>query len=199
MSPTIAVAFSERMRGGFAVGASEAAAGAREGGQSGSYLTLQAVATIDDVPSFVRSPAHAGRLSGTVTFPAVGAEATACQGTFALFVPGQEPGLKRMTYRAAFRAAGASYCLDGEKFVGRQSLLGAWTDTTTLHCRLHRGEDVTGPVVAAGVLHLGPLAFLRQLASFRTPGTVGLARLKALAGFLIFFSGELIDTYILRR
>ena len=95
---------------------------------------------------------------------------------------------------------GSTYCLDGAKHVRRRSVVGAWPDTTTLYCRLHEGPDPSGPVRAAGILRLGPLAFARQLVSFRTPNAGGPIRGAAsLSRFLAFFSGEVIDSYLISR
>lgn len=200
MTPAAAVEFREVMRGGFALGATDPAAGEGDGLRTGSRLSLQATAGIADVPAFVRDPRHAGRLTGRITFAPVGAEEAAAEGTFMLFAPTADPDLKQMIYRATFRVNGVAYCLDGAKHVRRRSVVRAWRDTTTLSCRLHEGVDTTGRVVAAGVLRLGPLAFARQLASFRTPGAAGpLHAVKTLAAFLAFFSGEVVDSYLLRR
>jgi hypothetical protein len=195
-----AVEFREVMRGAFASGATDPIAGSRDGARAGTTLTLQAIASIADVPAFVRDPEHAGSLAGRVTFSAVGAERAECHGTFRLFAPSGHPDLKLMVYRAGFEAAGKPYCLDGAKHVGQRSVLGAWSETTTLYCRLHEGADPSGRVIAAGVLRLGPFAFARQLASFRTPNASGaIGGLRALAGFLRFFSGEIIESYLVPR
>jgi len=200
MSPAPALEFREVMRGAFASGATDPLTGARDGARSGTVLTLQATAAIADAALIVRDPDHAGRLAGHVTFAPIGADRAACDGTFGLFAPTPDPGLKLMVYRAGFEVAGAPYCLDGAKHVRRGSVLRAWSDTTTLYCRLHEGADTTGRVIAAGVLRLGPLAFAGQLVSFRTPNAAGPGgSLRALAGFLWFFSGEVIDTYVFRR
>ena len=74
-----------------ALGAIDPRAGEHDGLRAGSLLTLQAAAAIDDVPSFVRSGARTGRLSGTVTCAAIGAQGSACDGTFQLFVPARSP------------------------------------------------------------------------------------------------------------
>ena len=195
-----AVRFREVMRGGFAPGATDPLSGERDGRRTGSYLTLRVTAAIADVPAFVRDPRHLGRLDGSVTFPALGADQATCSGALELFVPGTDPAVKLMVYRASFRVGDGEYCLDGAKHVGRHSVLRGWSDTTTLFCRLHQGADPSGPVIAAGVLRLGALAFAQQLLSFRTPGAGGPgSSLRALTGFLSFFSGELIDTYVVRR
>jgi hypothetical protein len=195
-----AVEFREVMRGAFASGATDPEAGERDGRRVGSYLTLHATAAIPNVPQFVRDPEHTGRLSGTVTFPAIGAREVALSGAFNLFMPSSDRDLKLMSYRATFRVAGAEYCLDGAKQVRRHSVLRAWTDTTTLYCRLHEGADTSGRVTAAGVLRLRPLAFARQLTSFRTPSASGVTdTVRALSGFFSFFAGEVIDSYLRPR
>ncbi|WP_291981831.1 hypothetical protein [Luteitalea sp.] len=197
MAARAAVSFSETMCGGFGWGATDPIVGAREGHAAASSLTLHAHAEIADVRAFVRDPGHGGRLRGSVTFAPIGAADATAEGTFGLFVPTAEPGVRLMTYRVAFRVDDRDYCLDGAKYVGRRSLLHGWSETTTLHCRLHAGADTTGAVVAAGVLHLGPMAFARQLTSFRTPAAGSLGDgVGALAGFLWFFSGELIAAYL---
>jgi cholesterol oxidase len=104
-----------------------------------------------------------------------------------------------MVYRAIFEHAGAAYCLDGAKHVRRRSVLHSWTDTTTLHCRLHAGTDTSAPIVAAGILRLRALDFARQLFSFRTvKSPTFAAKAAALATFFTFFARELLDTYFRR-
>jgi hypothetical protein len=192
-----ALEFREVMQGGFARGVSDPVAGARQGRRAGSSLTMHVSAAIADVPGFVRDPEHRGRLAGSITFPALGVHDAPSHGVFQLFAPSSDPDLKLMVYRVTFRAEGREYCLDGSKHVRRRSVLHAWTDTTTLFCRLHEGADTTGPVTAAGVLRLAPLAFARQLASFRTPGARGASdALGALAAFFAFFSGQVVDAYL---
>ena len=200
MATASGIRFHEVMSGGFAQGALDPARGERAGARAGTRLELRVTADIQDVGRFVQDPEHAGRLHGTVTFAPIGADRAAAEGRFRLFAPAADPNLKLMAYRVSFRARDAHYCLDGAKHVGRHSVLGAWADTTTLWCRLHAGGDTTGPVTAAGVLHLTPLAFARQLASFRTPGAARVGgSVRALAGFFSFFSRELLDTYVVRR
>jgi hypothetical protein len=193
------IAFHEVMRGGFAQRAQDPAAGEREGTRAGSILTLHASAEIPDVGAFVRDPDHTGRLHGTVTFSPIGADATPALGLFRLFAPSTDSDLKLMIYRVTFEARGSQYCLDGAKHVRRRSVLRAWGDTTTLSCRLHEGPDTTAAVAGAGILRLTPMAFARQLASFRTPGAHGVGSVMVVARFLAFFSGELLDSYVMPR
>jgi cholesterol oxidase len=193
------IAFHEVMRGGFSQGVRDPAGGEREGTRAGSVLTLHVTAAIPDIAAFVRDPDHEGALTGTVTVPPVGADASAASGAFRLFASSPDPDLKLMIYRVTFAANGTQYCLDGAKHVRRHSVLRAWRDTTTLSCRLHAGVDPAADVVGAGILRLSPLAFARQLASFRTPAAHGFGSVAALARFLAFFSTELIDSYVMPR
>jgi hypothetical protein len=172
----------------------------RGAGQPGGTLALHATATIPDVARFVADAGHGGVLGGAIAFDPFGPPRPISGGTFQLFVPTDDPDLKLMVYRATFEHGGATWCLDGAKQVRRRSILRSWTDTTTLYCRLHAGPDPAAPVVAAGALRLGPLAFAGQLFTFRTVQAATVAgKARALAGFFGFFSRELIDTYLWRR
>jgi cholesterol oxidase len=138
-------------------------------------------------------------LDGQVRFAALGGEVPADNGFAKLFAPTTDPNLKVMAYRVTFRHDGAMYCLDGVKHVRRRSVLHAWRDTTTLFCRLYDGTGTTGRILGAGTLHLTPLAFARQLGTFRTTHTRGIGRrVSTLARFLGFFTAQTIDTYFRR-
>lgn len=185
------------MAGPFALGAGDPEAGAHAGAAAGHRLILQARVVIDDVGRFVDDPRHQGGLESVVSFAPLGTGLAAHGGHVRLFTPTADPDLKRMEYRALFTCEGRTYCLDGAKEVRRGSVLRGWAATTTLPCRLHDGDDERGAAVGAGVLHLTPLAFLVQLASFRTLHAATLtAGLQARARFLRFFAGELIDSYV---
>jgi hypothetical protein len=186
------------MKGGLALHATDPVAGKRAAAGTGDVLTLRLIATIPDASRFVQDPAHTGELGGTVTFSRLGAHMPIAHGTFQLFVPAQDPDVKLMVYRAVVEHAGASYYLEGTKYVRRQ-VVHSWTDTTTLHCRLHAGTTAGAPVIAAGVLRLGAWDFMKQLLSFRTLAAPTFAgKIRALATFFTFFNGELLDSYIRR-
>jgi hypothetical protein len=194
------IRFHEVMKGPFAHGATDPVAGAREGLGDGSVLELHATATIDDVPRFVADDEHVGELTGAVTYRPISVARLPASGVFKLFTPTPDPNLKLMVYRVTFEHDGRRYCLDGAKHVRRRAVWHAWRDTTTLYCRLHAGDDPQAPVIAAGVLRLGVLAFGRQLLSFRPVNAPALThRARSFAGFLGFFSAQLLDTYFTRQ
>lgn len=200
MAGEAGLSFREVMAGGFAMGESDPAAGARRGRRDATRLSLHAQVVIEDLSRFVADLGHTGGLDGRVSFPPIGDGLAAPGGCVKLFTPTTDPDLKLMVYRVTFRHAGRTYCLDGAKHVRRRWVWHAWTDTTTLFCRLHEGPDPSGPVIGAGILRLTPLAFLRQLTTFRTINAPSLGRrLGALARFFRFFAAETIDTYLFTR
>jgi hypothetical protein len=152
---------------------------------------------IPSVTRFVADPQHTGMLDGTITFDGIGSNAPVVSGWFKLFAPSSDLDLKLMIYRMTFGGDAGVYTLHGEKHVRRGSILRAWRDTTTLRCRVHRGADDTGPVCAAGTLHITLPGFARQLLSFRTlhGGTLR-TRARALGGFFGFFARELRQSYL---
>jgi hypothetical protein len=187
------------MAGGFALGEREPERGARVGERDGTRLVLRASLSIPCVKAFVADGDHAGSLDGNVSFGPIGSDLRSASGGFTLFAPTGDPSLKLMQYRLTFRRGTDQYCLHGAKQVRRGSPLRGWGDTTTLQCRLHAGIDATGPVIGAGILRISSIGFAKQLLSFRTVNgrTLG-AKAQALGGFLAFFAGELVDSYLQR-
>jgi hypothetical protein len=190
--------FSEVMAGPFALGpAAPLLSGSRSTGEI--RLTLRASLTIPDVARFVADPEHRGALTATIAVGDRMNDVPAC-GWFKLFAPAGDPTLKLMIYRARFDHEGVPYTFHGVKEVGRRSVLRAWTETTTLNSRLHRGTDEQAPVCGAGTLRLTPGGFARQLLSFRpVDGTSASARVRAVSAFLLFFARELVDSYLSGR
>ena len=160
-------------------------------------LVLRATLTIADVAGFVRDPEHRGTLDGSITFAPIGRAVPATAGWFKLFARSADPEVKLMVYRMTVARGTSVYTLHGEKQVRRGSVLRAWSDTTTLRCRLHAGGDDTAPVCGAGILRISVIGFARQLCSFRTVNGVAVgAKGRALARFFSFFSRELIESYV---
>jgi hypothetical protein len=196
-TPSGGVIFRELMVGGFTMGETDPDLGEREGIRAGRFLSMNALAAIPDLSDFLEDPEHTGALTGGVSFAPLATEIAADTGQFKLFVRAREPRAKAMVYSMTFRANAHEYCLRGLKQVPHRSIFHSWKDTTTLFCRLHEGSNDSGPVVGAGILHLTPLEFARQLVSFRTVNAKSVsAKTRALAGFGAFFARELIDTYL---
>ena len=187
------------MTGGFALGATDPAEGARAGARAGTPLTLDVRVTLADVAAFVADPEHTAALTGTLTFPPLGAALTGRTGHAKLFVGTSDPALKLMAYRLVVQKDGQPYCLDGAKQVRRAPVWHGWRATTTLPCRLHAGPDPSAPVAGAGVIRLSPMAFVAQLLSFAAVHATSIGdRVRARIVFLRFFSRELVDTYLRR-
>src|SRR5690554_6564848 len=109
----IGISFRETMAGPFSLGTDDPREGKRRGQQGGERLAMHAEVGIDDLAAFVDDPGHAGNLSGTLDFPALGEGLRATNGVFNLFHPSEDPELKLMVYEMAFVAGGQEYYLAG--------------------------------------------------------------------------------------
>jgi cholesterol oxidase len=177
------VSFSEVMRGAFALGETDPAAGARRGEKEGSELAMHATVTVDDVDRFIDDPDHAGTLRSSVDFTPWGNGLPGGEGTFKLFSPSDDPRTKLMVYEFPFDRDDPGFDL--------------WSDTTTLYTTLHRGKDKSGAVVGAGILKLGVADFTKVLASMHAVGADDVKQKAAtLARFGRFFAGQLWDKYV---
>jgi predicted acylesterase/phospholipase RssA len=191
--------FRETMSGGFSLGETDPAKGERAGKRAGTHLTMNAAVIIRDLDRFVADPGHLGELAGHVTFPPLGESLPSKKGVFNLFSPAGQPETKWMIYELGFEHDGQSYYLAGKKEVRDDPGLDLWKDTTTLSARLHQGDDASGPVVGAGVLHLGPKELLSLVASITAQNAGHAANQAALVlKFGRFFLGNLWDSYIKR-
>ncbi len=191
------VSFSEVMRGAFALGETDPAAGARRGEKEGSELAMHATVTVDDVDRFIDDPDHAGTLRSSVDFTPWGNGLPGGEGTFKLFSPSDDPRTKLMVYEFPFDRQGEPYYLAGRKEVRDDPGFDLWSDTTTLYTTLHRGKDKSGAVVGAGILKLGVADFTKVLASMHAVGADDVKQKAAtLARFGRFFAGQLWDKYV---
>lgn len=159
------VSFTETMRGHLAAGATDPIAGEQQGREQRSTFSVRFDVDIHGVKRFLVDPEHEATVTGTVSGGLVGGRRPAV-GTFRQFVYEEDPSLRRMTYSIDFRAAsGEELRLAGVKTMPTAlRRFHPWRDTTTLYTTLERD----GEVVAAGILTIGPLAFLRQLVTFRS-------------------------------
>ena len=190
------ITFRETMRGPFALSEVDPERGRATGARANDELILNATIYIDDIERFEADPEHAGRIEGEVIFEPLGGPFPARGGRFNLFSPADEPDLKQMIYEVAFEHEGEPYYLAGHKDVRDDPGFDAWSDTTTLFTRLHRGTDASGPVVGAGVLSLGIDDLARLVATIRATGTESAGEgVGAVAAFGKFFLGALWERY----
>lgn len=156
------------------------------------YLAAQADGGIRDAEAL-----PAAVTAGYVRCDAFGGELAVRRGTFLAFVP---TGLTeprdalhlRMRYDLELAAPGGrDYRLEGFKLLENDPGYDSWSDTTTLFIRIWRGDEA----VATGVLQISPLAFMRQLRTFRGVGPSLGTRLRTVARYQRFFATAMLRTY----
>jgi len=190
MAERLGLKFSETMSGGFALGANDPAAGEKQ-------VAMHCKVTIDDLQAFVRDPQHSGKLAGSVDFTPFGAGIPCDPGIFNLFCAGNSPDVRWMVYEFGFAANGKRYYLSGKKIVRRGEEAQVLQQTTTLYTRLYDGNDISGPVLGAGTLHLGAGSIADMARTIQiTNAQNHLQVLQGLAMYLKLFVGELWHTYI---
>jgi len=187
---SLGLTFRETLSGGFSLGVTDPGAGEKKG--MGTVLTLDAAIHIHDVPAFLSDPNHAADLYGHLSFPPWGENLPAERGVFNLFLTSGRPAAKVMVCELGFEHDGRHYFLAGRTEVKQGSAFALWRETTSLFARLHEGTDQTGPVVGAGILHIGISEIAQVISSMHvTHAESASARTKALADFGRFFLGEL--------
>ena len=196
---TPGVTFTERMSGWFAFGEFDAARGAARGQRENTRLTLHGVVDIRDLAKFLNDPSHPGVLNGHVDGAGLRGPLLGTRGVFKLFSPTTDPALKLMVYEVGFTSDGKQYYLAGKKLVRHHFVLKLWPDTTTLYVQLHEGTDASGPVVGAGILHLGIVDLIKLLVTMHATNADANHSSRALVlEFLRMFLGELWVTYMQR-
>jgi hypothetical protein len=195
--PGLGLSFRETMAGGFRLGASDPQSGERDG--SATPLTMNATIHIEDVAAFVADPRHVGGLTGHIDFAPLGLAMPSESGVFGLFTPSDDRRLAYMVYEIGFRHEGQSYYLAGKKHVRIGSPFTLWGETTTLYTTLHQGCDAGGPIVGAGVLHLGVPQLARLMGTVHaTNARTSSQAANAVGRFFKFFASELWRTYVRR-
>ena len=196
------LSFSEVMRGYVSLGESDHRRGWEAGRHSGTELTMRLDVSIRQMRRFVASPDHAGSIRGVIECPALGGRLAVERGTFNLFVDRGDPGTKEMRYRLLARdGSGQPITLYGFKSVHDDSGFDIWADTSTLFSSVLRGhveteeEQAGAQVMAAGIIRVEPLDFLRQMTTMRVTGAGSLERAGVVAQFGRFFFGRLWDVY----
>lgn len=192
--------FRETMMGYFSMDEHTPKEGEQLGKRHHTTLSMHASISIPDLDAFVADPEHKGQISGHIDFAPFGLSISATHGQFRLFSPSGIDGLKYMVYELGFELSGKPYYLAGKKHVRNGNVFKVWPDTTTLYCTLHEGDDESGAVVGAGILHLGVGDLFRLGLTLHTRNTPSFgSKLKTLKQFFGFFTTQLINTYIKRR
>lgn len=163
-------------------------------------MSLDLDVVIRDVRNFMASPHHIAEVYGTLYCAAFGGQLAIRSGKCSLLAdaPAARGSEKHMTYDLrVFDAGGRALHLYGVKRIRRDARVALWTDTTTLATEVR--DEVTGHVLAAGVLRITLPGFVRQLTTFRASAATPAKRLGALAQFGGFFAEQLWQVYFRRQ
>ncbi|AKQ66184.1 Cholesterol oxidase [Myxococcus hansupus] len=201
-TPVVGLRFTERMRGFITsahVPETDFQGAEEEGKAEGHVAEFTVTITLPNLDRFLAEKAHTGIVQGTLHahgFTSPGG-AKVERGVFNLFVDTDSYYERRMLYLLPFTGLdGRQYLLDGYKHVRDDDGFDMWSDTSTLHTVIRRGEDREAPVVATGIIRLGMPDFLQQLTTFTVLGTSSpLAKANALRRFGNMFMGNLWDVF----
>ena len=193
--------FSEKMTGLVNTGSTDPVEGYHN--SAAVAMSLRAAVTITDLSAFLTDPNHRGRWDAEVAIPVWGRHIRSTDhGDFRLFqraFGADGKPVREMVYDTSIAAGEHTYLMRGRKIIQPGPPWRFWPATTTLHVmffELDRPEQV----VAAGILQLTPLGFLRQLSTMRITGDFpSSVKLRQLWLFVKFFAGSLARTYILGR
>ncbi|MBW4620924.1 MAG: patatin-like phospholipase family protein [Cyanosarcina radialis HA8281-LM2] len=198
--PMTKLRFTEEMKGYITLGESDYRAGFKSE-DNGSYLMVELTIKMDDVEKFITEPQHDASVEGEINCEILGGKLPIEKGRFNLFIDEGDPTHKKMLYRLYFKdIAGHPLTLDGFKDVKDDPGFDLWSDTSTLYTRIYRGQIEPGgeqfaEIVAAGIIQIHLVDFLKQLTTFRAEGPTAASRVSALTRFGIFFLGKLWDVY----
>ncbi|MEX2490418.1 MAG: alpha/beta fold hydrolase [Nitrospirales bacterium] len=194
--------FTETMRGFVGAGQYDYRTGYEAGKRQATPISFTLTIRIDDVNRFIDAISHEADASGHLDCELLGGRVLVKGGRFNLFVdsPGDH-GRKKMLYRLFVRnRQGEPLTVAGYKDIYDDIGPDLWSDTTTLHVTILRGHvepagDSATDIVAAGLMHIGKLDFMNQLATFRSFAATKSERWSALGRFGRFFLGNLWDVY----
>lgn len=201
MSGRYTLRFTEEMKGWFSYGEREFQRGRDRGRTEGSSLMFHLTISVDDVHRFIADAEHTAAASGWIESDALGGRLPVEQGVFNLFVT-HGPRGRRMLYRLFFEdAVGHPLTLSGFKEISGGTAAQVWPETSTLYVRVlqghvESGDEAAATVVGSGILRIPPLAFLRQLTTFRVQGPELAGRARALVDFVRLFAGQLAALFL---
>ena len=202
MSGRYDLRFTEEMRGWFSYGEREFQRGRDRGRAEGSALMFHLTISVADVDRFIDDAEHTAEASGWIESDALGGRLPVDRGIFNLFVT-HGPRGRRMLYRLFFEdAVGHPLTLSGFKEISGGTAADVWPETSTLYVRVLQGhvegaDEQAATVVGSGILRIPPLAFLRQLTTFRVQGPDLSGRARALVDFVRLFAGQLVALFLL--
>jgi hypothetical protein len=193
--------FSEVMTGMITMGITDPVAGYHD--DAGFAMQLHATVTVPNLPAFIKDPNHKGKWRAGGSIPVLGGDLIATgDGDFGLFRRAirNERGVREMVYDTEFEVDGNRYKMRGRKIMEPSPPWRLWPATTTLYVQLFPVSGGTGEPVAAGVLRLTLLGFIRQMLGMRVIGDFGwFDRCIQKLSFFRFFGMSLVNTYLKGR
>jgi cholesterol oxidase len=196
----VSLAFTEEMKGFVGFGDEDFEDGDKSGKSSGTHFMFHLTITADDLDRFITEPAHLAGATGYIDCDSLGGRREVEGGTFNLFVDQDgDKRKKRMLYRLHLSDEEEHpVTMTGFKVVEDDpGVDNVWKDTSTLYTRLLAGhvapeQDGEAETLAAGILHIEPQDFARQMTTFDTEPN---GRLDAVARFGALFAGNLWQVY----
>ncbi|HEV2706877.1 MAG TPA: patatin-like phospholipase family protein [Pyrinomonadaceae bacterium] len=192
---------TEKLKGYVGFGASDYQAGFAEGKAAGDELELEMTIHVAGVNRFITRPEHEASIEGSISCARLGGNLTVRSGVFNIFVDAGDPTRKQFVYRLFFEdSEGEALTLHGVKQLEDDPGMDSFADQTTLFVRIYRGTvgsegQASADVLAAGIVRVGMIGFLKQFASLRAEGSTLADRASALTRFGVFYFGRLWDVY----
>ena len=193
--------FTEDMKGYVTFGQTNYQDGYDQGQKDGNFLMFHLTIRTDDVEEFAANPAHAAQAIGYVQCDKLGGQRPVEKGVFNLFVDAADNRRKKMKYRLFFRdGEDRPITLSGFKDVQDIPGNAVWPATTTLYTNLFEGhieadDDPAARILAAGIIHIEMLDFLKELTTMRASAPTLAERAGAIEKFGRLFLGSLWDVY----
>lgn len=207
--PKYHLQFTEEMKGYFSFEEIDFQQGFDHGRASQTAIMFHLTIATDDTFAFVADPTHVCPAVGYVDSDVLGGRLPVERGVFNLFVDAGETNdlpARHMLYRLWFKdSVGHPLTLSGFKDISHpaaalSTFKDVWSETTTLYTKILGGhvgvdEDEDAALIGAGVIHILPLDFARQLTTFRVKGPDRAGRLSAFRAFAGLFMGQLWEVF----
>jgi cholesterol oxidase len=199
--PATGFEFTEDMKGYVTFAQTSYQDGYDQGHKDGTFLMFHLTIRTDDVDAFAAAPEHQAEATGYVQCDQLGGQRRVETGVFNLFVDTADNRRKKMKYRLFFHDGhGRPLTLSGFKDVQDVPGNDVWRATTTLYTNLLEGhvsseQEASAPMIAAGIIHIEMLDFLKELTTMRASGPTLADRAAAIEKFGRLFFGSLWDVY----
>lgn len=194
----VGLRFSETMSGFLAEGVEDFEEGEKRGQEQGNTLSFDVTIEIESVSDFIKLSGQEAKMSGTVSYKALGDRLPIQEGIFSLFKPDAASGKRQMAYSFWFTGNdGNDYLLHGYKVIHDDPGIDVLEDMTRLFTRLYRGRRKDGTLAGSGVLYFKMLDLPSMLSSFEVTNTLSpITKLRTVSEFAKFCFGEIRETYL---